>query len=49
MNEIQPFHISEMQSFVASLQPVPLEVGDLVLGVMQKRYGMGFTTNFNHV
>lgn len=48
MNEIQPFHISEMQSFVASLQPVPLEVGDLVLGVMQKRYGMEFNKKFDH-
>lgn len=47
MNEVQSFHFGELQAFVASQQAVPLEVGDLVLGMMQKRYGSEFNKKFD--
>ena len=47
MNEVQPFHFGELQAFVASQQAVPLEVGDLVLAMMQKRYGSEFNKKFD--
>ena len=47
MNDVKPFHVSEMQAFIASQQAVPLEIGDLVLAVMQKRYGFEFNKKFN--
>lgn len=47
MNDVKPFHVSEMQAFIASQQAVPLEIGDLVLAVMQKRYGFEFNKKFD--
>lgn len=47
MSDVKPFHVSEMQAFIASQQAVPLEIGDLVLAVMQKRYGFEFNKKFD--
>lgn len=47
MNEVQSFHVPNMQAFITSQQAVPLEVGDLVLAFMQKRYGSEFNNKFD--
>lgn len=47
MNIIQSFQVNELKEFVASQQAVPIEVADLILAVMQKRYGSEFNKKFD--
>lgn len=46
-NVIQSFQVNELKEFVASQQAVPIEVADLILAVMQKRYGSEFNKKFD--
>lgn len=46
-NVIQSFQVNELKEFVASQQAIPLEVADLILAVMQKRYGSEFNKKFD--
>lgn len=46
-NVIQGFQVNELKEFVASQQAVPIEVADLILAVMQKRYGSEFNKKFD--